>query len=280
MMGILQDPAILSRLQPREYYKKWMEAYFPMRPDRRTELEFRPLSIQTGTIGTSEASSTVRLGNTTVIGAVKLEVAEPTVESSNEGFLVLNVTLCAGSSPSVRAGPPSEYAQSMTQRMSLLLSSLKVVSRESLVIVPGKLSWVLYLDAFVLNDAGNLFDAVWLALLAALRSTKLPSIRVDEETGMIYSNPRDCKALALTHCPLPLSFAYLPERNSLLCDPTNEEECVLDEGMANVLVHPDDHAILSCETRQISRVEMIKEALGHALVQTRLQLMRKLLWEQ
>lgn len=276
-MSVLQDPAILARLQPREYYKKWMETYFPIRPDQRKDLEFRPITIQSGILGTAEASATVRLGETTVIGAVKLEVAEPAVDFPNEGFLVLNVTLCAGCSPLVRAGPPLEYAQNLTRRMTLLLQTLNVITNESLIITPGKLSWVVYLDAFVINDSGNIFDAIWLALLAALRDVKLPSIRLDKETGMIYSNPNEAKPLPVNIFPLPLSFAYLPDQNSLLCDPTNEEENVLEDRMANLLVDPESHAILSCDARLIPSVEVIKTTLSNESVHKHLQTIRKLL---
>lgn len=42
-----------------------------MRPDGRGLLEFRPVSINIGTVTTAEGSAVVRVGNTTVICGVK-----------------------------------------------------------------------------------------------------------------------------------------------------------------------------------------------------------------
>lgn len=86
-MSALEDPEILERLQPREYYRKWMESYFPVRPDQRTCDEFRETAVQTDTIGTADASSMVRLGATTVVTGIKLEVAEPAPSAPSDGFV-------------------------------------------------------------------------------------------------------------------------------------------------------------------------------------------------
>ena len=83
----LEDPNILSRLQPKEYYKKWMIQNYPIRPDQRDVLQFRKLSLQKGTVDSAEASSTVRLGETIVVCGAKLEVSEPSISNPNAGFI-------------------------------------------------------------------------------------------------------------------------------------------------------------------------------------------------
>lgn len=50
------------------------------------------------------------------------------------------------------------------------------VSLESLCLAPAQLSWVLYIDVYVLNDAGNITDACALAALAALHDLRLPKV--------------------------------------------------------------------------------------------------------
>ena len=42
---------------------------------------------------------------------------------------------------------------------------------DSLVIEPGKAVWVLYVDATCINYDGNVFDAAFLAMIAALRNS-------------------------------------------------------------------------------------------------------------
>ena len=47
----------------------------------------------------------------------------------------------------------------------------------NLSILPGQKSWLLHLDLIILSDAGNIFDAIFLAARAALWDTKVPRTR-------------------------------------------------------------------------------------------------------
>jgi exosome complex component RRP42 len=47
----------------------------------------------------------------------------------------------------------------------------------NLGILPGKKSWLLNLDIVVLPDAGNIYDALFMAARAALWDTKVPRTR-------------------------------------------------------------------------------------------------------
>jgi exosome complex component RRP42 len=47
----------------------------------------------------------------------------------------------------------------------------------NLSILPGKKSWLLNLDLVVLADAGNVYDALFIAARAALCDTKVPRTR-------------------------------------------------------------------------------------------------------
>lgn len=269
--SVLEDANLLARLEPREYYKKWMEQYYPTRPDQRHALAYRPLSIVGGTIGTAEASATVRLGDTTVIGAIKLEVAEPHVARPDEGFLVTNVTLGAGCSPAVRAGPPSERAQMLSNRMANLLRRLDLLDLGgALVIEARKLVWVLHLDALVLSDAGNLHDAIWLALMAALRQCRLPVVRMDSDTGLIYWDPQTTRPLPLRRLLLPLSFGVLrgegntedAGKESLIADPSEKEEPIFVNDHVQLLLDQHDQSIHALETSGFSNWSLLDGALA------------------
>ena len=48
---------------------------------------------------------------------------------------------------------------------------------KNLTILPGKKSWLLHLDLLVLSENGNIYDALFLAALAALRDTRVPKTR-------------------------------------------------------------------------------------------------------
>lgn len=53
----------------------------------------------------------------------------------------------------------------------------------SLVIIPGKAAWNLYIDALVLNDGGGVLAALSAAILAALSATRLPRVTVTKGGG-------------------------------------------------------------------------------------------------
>lgn len=44
---------------------------------------------------------------------------------------------------------------------------------KSLCLVPGKTCWLVYVDALVLNDGGNVLDALSMAARAALALTRV-----------------------------------------------------------------------------------------------------------
>lgn len=48
---------------------------------------------------------------------------------------------------------------------------------KSLCLVPGKTCWLVYVDALVLNDGGNVLDALSIAARAALALTRVYKVR-------------------------------------------------------------------------------------------------------
>ena len=47
----------------------------------------------------------------------------------------------------------------------------------NLTILPGARAWLVHLDLLILSDAGNVYDALFLAASAALRDTRVPRTR-------------------------------------------------------------------------------------------------------
>lgn len=232
----------MERLQPKEFYTKWMDANFPIRPDQRECHQFREVNIVVDTITTADSSSTVKLGDTTVVSGIKAEVAEPSLTKPNQGSVAINVTLAAGCAPSVRAGPPTIRAQLLSTFASKLLHSYIGSLVDSLVIEQGKMVWCLHVDSMVISDAGNVFDAVWLSILSALRNLKLPSISFDESTGLVTADSSKCTKLPTpTSLPIPLSFVYYENKNVLLFDPSHLEEEIFGARSGLLLVDQMDH---------------------------------------
>lgn len=105
------------------------------------------------------------------MAGVKGEVSEASLGNPGRGYLIPNVHYAAGANASTRPGPPSDHVQTLTARLNDCLQSLALLDTASLWVEEGNLVWTLYLDLVVLNDAGNVWDALWLALTAALRDS-------------------------------------------------------------------------------------------------------------
>lgn len=73
------------KLFPREYMAKCVQS--SVRPDSRALQSARTAHMQTNVIQTAASSSLVKLGNTSVITAIKLAVGLPAVATPDQGDL-------------------------------------------------------------------------------------------------------------------------------------------------------------------------------------------------
>lgn len=61
---------------------------------------------------------------------------------------------------------------------------------KSLCVLPGKTCWVVYVDALLLNDGGNVLDALSIAVRAALALTRIPKVRARRHGVFLGGLPR------------------------------------------------------------------------------------------
>ncbi len=232
------------------------------------------MTMASNVLSTADASALVRIGETMAIAAIRAEVAEPELLAPNDGFVVTNVTLCSGCAVSVRAGPPTDRAQMLTQQVSNLLLSLNVIALNSLVIQHGKLVWCLHIDSFVISDAGNAFDAAWTSILSALRNLKLPTVYLDMETLSARADPS-----IMTPFPfpksirLPVSFRWLSSKAQLVADPTDTEESVLCDYATVIVASEDLQKILFVESLGVP-LDVIPRAISSSHIQKYLEQLR------
>ncbi|KZT29503.1 hypothetical protein NEOLEDRAFT_1160586 [Neolentinus lepideus HHB14362 ss-1] len=224
--------ATFQRLHPRIYLERFLAE--SVRPDGRALEQARDITVNVGSITTADGSSLVRLGDTTIVCGVKAEIAEPELDSPNEGYIVPNLDLPAICSPRFKPGPPSEEAQVLSDRLNEAFLASKIIDLSSLCIHSGKAVWVLYVDATCINYDGNAFDAALIALVAALRNTHLPKATYDEDTGLTVCSRRERIPLQINASPLSMSFGIF-ESTHLLADPTSFEEPLLDTTVTVVL---------------------------------------------
>jgi len=208
-----------------EFYRKFL--VHGVRPDGRNLQKIRKTTINTGSVSSADGSSFVKVGQTSVIAGVTGEVGLAT-EQSKDGQIIVNLELHPLCSNRFRPGKPSEQAQVVAEFLNDLITSSSLVSYSKLKMEGGdgtkKYVWYLYVDIYCLNYDGNIQDACVIALLAALKNVRLPTISINEE-GKVFTSGDPVHSLSILHYPISVTFGILDE--FMLADPTSEEEEIL-----------------------------------------------------
>ncbi|XP_047463378.1 exosome complex component RRP43 [Mugil cephalus] len=241
--------------EPLEYHRSFLKEN--CRPDGRELTEFRATTLNIGSISTADGSALVKIGNTTIICGIKAELANPTVEAPGKGYIVPNVDLPPLCSSRFRPGPPAEQAQAASQFIADVIESSEVIKTEDLCIERAKLCWVLYCDIMCLDYDGNILDACVIALLAALKNTRLPKVTINKETCAPEVNLENRHGLHIHKHPVGASFCVFDD-SILIVDPTADEESlstaqltvVTDEEGQLCAVHKPGGTSLSAEKLQ------------------------------
>ncbi|OJD24105.1 hypothetical protein ACJ73_04541 [Blastomyces percursus] len=147
-------------------------------------------------------------------------------------LLVPNLSLNTGCTPSIAtSAAPSTLAQSLSHKLLSLLHTTRLVRAPDLRILhhPPNLTdiatphpstpeperepetkafWTLYIDILIISHAGNVFDAAWGAMIAALRDTRLPKAWWDMDSEMVLCSDDvgEARPLRLRGLPIASSF--------------------------------------------------------------------------
>ncbi len=190
-----------------------------IRYDGRKFTEYRDVSVEAGIIKNAHGSARVKIGKTEVIAGIKLEVGKPYPDRPDEGSMMINVELLPLSSPHFESGPPSEAAIELARVVDRGIRESESIDVKKLCIVPKEHVWIVVVDICTINADGNLFDAISLATLAAIKNARLPEL--DEDYNIDYKNFTD-KELPLTMMPVEVTVIKVGQ--NLIVDPTAEEE--------------------------------------------------------
>ena len=187
------------------------------RVDDRKFDEFREISVEKDVIVKAEGSALVKLGNTTVLVGVKMDVGEPFPDTPEEGVLITSAELVPLASPSFEPGPPDENSIELARVVDRVIRESKMIDMSKLVIEPGERVWMVFVDIHVLDCDGNLFDASTLGAVSALSCAKIPRY---EDGKVIYGEKT--KELPIQDLPVSVTFAKI--NNTILLDPNLAEE--------------------------------------------------------
>jgi len=204
-----------------------------MRVDGRGILECRPISVNYGVkFGQVEVS----LGNTKVFGCVSSHITEPEAHTPEEGFLFFNIDV----------SPHITFTQTESKNTKLegfielrkiiqkLMKDSKCLDVKSLCILKGKKVWSVKCNLTILNNDGNVIDCACLAALLSLMHYRKNSVRVSGD--QVEEITTDLKPLSITHMPINCTFAFFNGGSTLVIDPTEREEQVM-EGRISVALN-------------------------------------------
>ncbi|MET1128775.1 MAG: exosome complex protein Rrp42 [Thermoproteota archaeon] len=213
-----------------------------MRLDERRLTDVRKIEIVPGYVERAEGSALVKLGETMVLAGVKMDIVAPFPDTPNEGVLVVNAEFVPLASPTFEPGPPDENAIELARVVDRSLREVKAVALDKLVLEPGKHVWRVYVDIYVLNHDGNLYDASMLASMAALMSTGVPHA-VKSENGYVVDRTSYSGLLGINRKVVTVTIAKIGSK--LVVDPTYEEEQLADAAL--IVAVSDDGNIVGMQ---------------------------------
>lgn len=240
--------------EPKTYLQSLLQK--GLREDGRKLDEYRNIEIEYGVSAKSaEGSARVRIGETEVVAGVKMEVGEPFPDRQDEGSIVVNVELLPMSSPEFESGPPAVESIELSRVVDRGIRESKALDFKKLCIKEGEKIWLIFIDIYPINDAGNLFDAAALAAFAAIKNAKFPGY--DEETGKIKYDEKTDKPLMVEH--MPMACTVLKIGDNFIVDPTRDEEREADARLT--VVSKEDNSL--CAMQKGGHKPLSSEDLMH-----------------
>ncbi|XP_058464676.1 exosome complex component RRP42 [Malaya genurostris] len=214
------------------------------RNDGRTNRDYRPMELETDIVVHAMGSARLRLANTDILVAVKADIDAPSIDRPNEGKIEFFVDCSANATPDFEGRGGEELATEISNTLAKAYLSRQVFDLRPLCILAKHQCWKLYVDILILECGGNLFDAVSLAVKAALFNTKLPRVSSAELDGgsldiMLSDDPYDCERLNIRRAPLLVTVCKIGDH--CVVDPSaEEEECSAISVVIGVSYRNDD----------------------------------------
>ncbi|KAJ6227893.1 exosome complex component rrp43 [Anaeramoeba flamelloides] len=219
---------VFAKIHPKEFFQKFFEK--GVRPDNRKLNTFRKPKILKGHINSAIGSSTVRLGNTSVVSGIQAEVVVPDLNKPKMGKIQVNVELTDLSSSKHSTERVNERSAAISEYIESTLINTGTINLEELCIQESEKVWMIYLDIYTLNCDGNVLDACIISALAALQNTTLDPVIIvgeNEESKEIQ------KEIILHNLPIPSSFGFFEDY--ILADPTADEEEIINSKLTIIL---------------------------------------------
>lgn len=200
-------------LRPFEYHCHLISK--KQRADGRGLDNSREVRLETDAITTADASSLVKLGNTSLICGCKARLLPDKDQAEPEDRIKLRIEL-----PPICSSPIGRHTQNteqlLTKALKDILDDTNCIDERDLILPSIKSYWSLEVEVICLNYDGSLLDAALIAVLSALRSIKFKNDTMSDD---IISS-----SIHLNSLPICTSFAVIGGHT--ICDPNLEEESI------------------------------------------------------
>lgn len=206
------------------------------RLDGRGIRDYRPIKLEIGVINKALGSAQVSLGKTKVLVGIKMESGTPFPDKPEDGVLITNAELVPIASPAFETGPPREKAVELARVVDRGIREAKVLDTKKMCIVPGEKVFLVFVDIYVLDYDGNLFDASALAAIAALLTSRMKDYTVTKK-GQIKFKKKLVK-LPVSNHPIEVTIAKINDK--MIVDPSLDEERAMD-GQITIAIDKDNN---------------------------------------
>jgi len=206
------------------------------RLDGRGLTDYREIKIETGIIDKALGSALVSLGKTKVVVGIKVETGKPFPDKPDEGVLITNAEFVPLASPDFEPGPPSMESIELARVVDRGIRESKAIDTEKLCIVPETSVFLVFVDIYVLDYDGNLFDTSALASMLALLTAKMQDYIVKENGNLEFKD--ELINLPIMDYPIEVTIAKIGDK--LVVDPSLEEELSLDAQITIALTKNDE----------------------------------------
>jgi len=145
-----------------------------IRVDGRSRLDYRSGDIEVNTVTNSHGSVRIRLAETDVIVAAKVDLGIPKTETPNQGIIKFLVDCSPTASPDFEGRGGDQLAETICRILSSTYAKSSSINLKSLCIVPKEFCYIVDVDILVLQCGGNLLDVIAMGVKACLGTCEIP----------------------------------------------------------------------------------------------------------
>lgn len=228
------------------------------RADARKVDEIRKIKVTTDVSENADGQARVRLGNTEVIAGVKMVVGTPYPDSPDQGSISVGVELVPMADPEYESGPPRVEAIELSRVVDRGIRESGAIDFKDLLIVEGEQVWIGFIDIYIVNNDGNLFDACEIAAMKAILDTKMPKLEDDKIVKGEYKG-----VLKINSQPILNTFAKIG--NVVVADPFLLEEKAMSARFSVAITEKDNITAFQKGLSGSFTVEEIDHAIDVAM---------------